>query len=305
MQGPMYILPPGLSHDLSVAIGAPPGLPPPPCPGDVLRAFARADVDSVGDSCAAPQPWRPDSLFTRPSLSESTRCSTDEPATPPSPPTPPTPESIELFAGAHAAAKSLLQFLGHRFEDAASEEGWVTQWGLEADEELLPILWELVSQDKKRSKAKDKVGNCVRWWAKPTSPLLCPLSGFPTCLLPYPPFKLRVDPSRATPHCLVDGKFLALRCIVTGQYAACGRELQETDIIALDEYVHRCKLGPFRPSRALDLQTAASHGDQKAAEDLKRLLAAAHAELGKLKRIQENRFGQILQEAQWHATLKR
>ena len=132
----------------------------------------------------------------------------------------------------------------------------------------------------------------MRWWTRPSAPLLCPLSGFPTCLLllgrqyrphlpasirsplslevwtpeqnagvvgdmtrkykacmfmtcvsvhgielsnrgspkkgtiersvrlshesaelrPYPPFKLRVDPTRSAPHRLVDGKYLAMTC---------------------------------------------------------------------------------------------
>ena len=74
-----------------------------------------------------------------------------------------------------------------------------------------------------------------------------------------------MDPARPAPHRLVDGKFLALSCIVTGRYFA-GRELQTSDIGALDDYIHRCKLGPYRPGRALTLAGAAKSGSPEQRE---------------------------------------
>jgi len=174
----------------------------------------------------------------------------------------------------------------------------------ELEAALEPVLKEILSQDKQKTKEKPANGN-VRWWTRPSTPLLCPLSGFPTCLLPYPPFKLRVDPTRSAPHRLVDGKYLAMTCIVTGRFVACGRELQTSDISALDDYIHRCKLGPYRPGRAVVLmQQAASSATAEqrdsAAQELERFVAAARAELGKVRRIQENRLTQIQQALPAH-----
>eukprot|EP00443_Scrippsiella_acuminata_P091996 CAMPEP_0115399626 /NCGR_PEP_ID=MMETSP0271-20121206/14934_1 /TAXON_ID=71861 /ORGANISM="Scrippsiella trochoidea, Strain CCMP3099" /LENGTH=339 /DNA_ID=CAMNT_0002823445 /DNA_START=14 /DNA_END=1033 /DNA_ORIENTATION=- len=144
-----------------------------------------------------------------------------------------------------------------------------------------------------------KASGSIRWWTKPDLPLLCPLTRFPVTLLPYPPFKLRVDPQRSSPHRLVDGKFLAMHLIVTGRFFACGRELHQSDINALDDFVHRCKLGPYRPGRALalakevaDVQTAPERR-VKAAQELQSFTTSTRAELGKLRRIQENRLLQL------------
>ncbi|CAE8705516.1 unnamed protein product [Polarella glacialis] len=163
---------------------------------------------------------------------------------------------------------------------------------------LEPILRSILGQDLKRSKGKQGQGGFARWWTQPHLPLLCPLTRFPICLLPYPPFKLRVDHERSSPHRLVDGKFLAMTMIVTGDFAACGRELQASDISALDDYVHRCKLGPYRPGRVVLLTKEAQTSDcaerrAAAALELERFIASARAELGKLRRIQENRMLQI------------
>mmetsp|Transcript_11242 Transcript_11242/g.25791 ORF Transcript_11242/g.25791 Transcript_11242/m.25791 type:complete len:321 (+) Transcript_11242:124-1086(+) len=140
-----------------------------------------------------------------------------------------------------------------------------------------------------------------RWWTR--SLVLCPLTGFPISLLPYPPFKLRVDPKKPRPHTLVDGKFLAMQIIVDDKFVACDRTLQASDIAALDEYIHRCKLGPFRPGQARSFSKEAqlaesSERRSQAAEDLKRLVAAASSELSKLRRIQENRLRQMTNKGQ-------
>jgi len=57
-----------------------------------------------------------------------------------------------------------------------------------------------------------------RWWTKSRTPLACPLTQLPISLLPYPPFKLCVNPQKPSPRKLVDGKYLALQIIVNGQY---------------------------------------------------------------------------------------
>jgi len=146
---------------------------------------------------------------------------------------------------------------------------------------------------------RDKSGGSVRWWTKPDLPLLCPLTRFPVTLLPYPPFKFRVDPQRSSPHRLVDGKFLAMQLIVSGRFSACGRDLLQSDINALDDYVHRCKLGPYRPGRALalarEVASPQTHPERRvqAAQELESLTASTRTELGKLRRIQENRLMQL------------
>jgi len=319
-QGPMFIpLPPGLAdlraYHLETCLSSkrevaeppfgfapPPGLPPPPgkCPGDLLRAVARSEALAVNTRDGAAlmdlEGGCPKDNVVWPSESVGTRCSTDEPSTPQAPP---TPESSEL------QVNETLQ----PFEDEEVDE-FMQPWSPEFDEAeieiaLEPVLKEILGQDKQKGKGKEKAPGSVRWWTRPTSPLLCPLSGFPTCLLPYPPFKLRVDPARSAPHRLVDGKFLAMTCIVTGRYSACGRQLQASDISALDEYIHRCKLGPYRPGRAVALAQQAANSAtpeerETAAQDLEKFAASARTELGKVRRIQENRLAQIKQALPSH-----
>jgi len=168
----------------------------------------------------------------------------------------------------------------------------------EAEALLKPVLNDVIGRSRAGKPSPAGAGSGARWWARPDLPLLCPLTRFPICLLPYPPFKLRIDPKRSSPHRLVDGKFLAMHVIVTGAYFACGRELEASDLKALDEYVHRCKLGPYRPGRAALLAKEAVLAEtpeerQQAAQDHERFVAAARAELGKLRRIQENRLLQV------------
>merc|ERR1712187_726467 len=94
------------------------------------------------------------------------------------------------------------------------------------------------------------------------STLPCPISNFPICLLPYPPFKLRMLSGSTNQRKWVDGKFLALLLIASGQMSACGRDLQASDVEALDEYMHRyCKLAAFKPSRAMKLAREATSPD--------------------------------------------
>lgn len=290
----MFIpLPPGLAELSALRdtiqfdhFAPPPGLPPREFPGvgihpvgELLRSWARASPAMVDTEGAKDVSWHPESVGTR--------CSTDEPPTPQAP-MPPGQNPFE-----EDEVEEFFQPWCPDFEEAEIEKA------------LEPVLKDILCQDKLKGKGKEKPGShSVRWWTRPTAPLLCPLSGFPTCLLPYPPFKLRVDPTRSAPHRLVDGKFLAMTCIVTGRFWACGRELQSSDISALDDYIHRCKLGPYRPGRAVTLtqQTTTGTAQQRetAKRELERFRAAARAELGKVRRIQENRLTQIKQALPMH-----
>jgi len=145
-------------------------------------------------------------------------------------------------------------------------------------------------------------GKGSRWWTQICALQLCPLSGFPIGMLPYPPFKFRMNPHRAVPHRLVDGKYLALLVISNGEVGVCGRGLESTDVEALDAYVHRCKLGPFRLGRALSLarEIKSCKGENRrmeAAQELNKLCKAARSELCRLQKIQRNRMLQMQQTA--------
>lgn len=131
-------------------------------------------------------------------------------------------------------------------------------------------------------------GGGGRWWSKLGGmPLRCPMSNFPICLLPYPPFKLRVFPGRAFPYYLVDGKFLVLQTIATGSFQAMGRELTDGDVQELDAHVRRCKLGRFRLGDFGNLLLQSSF------ENLKSYIEAAQEEFEKLKDLQKVRLSQI------------
>jgi len=89
-----------------------------------------------------------------------------------------------------------------------------------------------------------------------------------------------------------------MQVIVDENFIACNRALKASDIAALDDYVHRCKLGPFRPGQALAYKQEAEKAESEerrsqASEDLDRLLEATAFELSKLRRIQENRMRQM------------
>jgi len=153
--------------------------------------------------------------------------------------------------------------------------------------------------DTARSNGSASDSAVRRWWARSSHPLLCPLTGFPITLLPYPPFKLRSDPRKPNPYKLVDGKYLAMALIVNCDVPACGRKLQVSDLHALDLHIHRCKLGPFKPTRLLQLQLAAASAPSPdarlaAAKEVVRYCNEARAELGKLRKIQESRLMQML-----------
>lgn len=164
--------------------------------------------------------------------------------------------------------------------------------------ELVTSFFEVLGKDLWRSSPPTPEN---RWWTKSRLPLLCPLTGFPVCLLPYPPFKLRVDPRMPSPHRLVDGKFLGLHLIVSGNPALCGRELKPSDVKALDAHIRHCKLGPFRPGRAASLVKEALEAGcpqerLHAAQELEKFRNSARAELGRLRRVQESRLLQLGQK---------
>lgn len=121
------------------------------------------------------------------------------------------------------------------------------------------------------------------WWRAVRE--ACPLSGFPLSLLPYPPFKLPMGPGR--PPKLVDGLYLVLMVLSTWRFEALGRALHAGDASALDRHIQRCKLGPFRIGRAMEL-LAEDTPDSR--EKFARLRALAQRRLVGLSHIKRLRL---------------
>merc|ERR1712093_213512 len=128
--------------------------------------------------------------------------------------------------------------------------------------------------------------------------MICPFSGFPINLLPYPPFKLRHRSSEPNPHSLVDGKYFALLLIASGKLSVNGRALETSEVDTLGKHMHRCKLGPHRPHVAFGLLEKAKNEGlpeserAEATEALMKMQVAARSELGKLRWIIEQRLYQ-------------
>jgi|Transcript_49413 hypothetical protein len=142
--------------------------------------------------------------------------------------------------------------------------------------------------------------NNDKWWKSSQVPLTCPLTGFPIKLLPYPPFKLKMPSSSS--RILVDGKALALNLIATCNSGTNSWCLNRPDLLALGDYMHRCKLGPLRPDVAIalaedikSLNLSQAERDQSA-QELNRMVCAAQAELKKLHWIQEQRLLRLYNE---------
>jgi hypothetical protein len=158
-----------------------------------------------------------------------------------------------------------------------------------------------IGQQAALKAALKAASNSKRWWTLSKYPSACPLTGFPINLLPYPPFKLCMQAGERFPHTLVDGKYLALHIISCGSLFVIGRSLEQDEVTALSQYMHRCKLGPFRPEHALQLAKDAEspaleqHERCRAAQELSKLRAAAEAELIKLRRIQMQRLMNLQQ----------
>lgn len=129
-----------------------------------------------------------------------------------------------------------------------------------------------------------------RWWT--SLPDVCPISGFPVRLLPYPPFKLQVVQQATTVGKrhqvrLVDGCFLVLVVLSSWHFDALGTPLSNKDVEALDAYMRRCKLGPFRLGRALEL---AQLGTVESRKELEALRSRAERRLAVLRHVQQVRL---------------
>jgi len=91
-----------------------------------------------------------------------------------------------------------------------------------------------------------------RWWSQSRD--LCPVCGFPICLLPYPPFRLHSEANpQPVPDLYVDGKFLALKLVAQGLFTVSGRMLDGEILSNLESYLRRFKLGTMQLGRALAL----------------------------------------------------
>jgi len=181
--------------------------------------------------------------------------------------------------------------------------------GLVGSVELGPEAKDRSAQRGKHN--EDSNGPNSRWWARlaPGAPHLCPLNNFPICLLPYPPFKLRMDPKYANPHHLVDGKSLAMQVCICRNIKVCGRKLSASDLAALDDYVQRCRLGPFRPQKAASLRMAIhaapdKEARQRASKVHECFVNAARLELDILRTIQEHRLQNNSAKSEQHQEME-
>lgn len=132
------------------------------------------------------------------------------------------------------------------------------------------------------------------WW-KDLSSEECAITGFPLSMLPYPPFHFRMDPNDPETCKAVDAKFLVLQVIATGEFKACGRNLVDSDVAALDQHVRRCNLGRFRLGNFLRLQNnvTEAHSAEERASALSALRSEqedARKQLRKLQHIQSHRL---------------
>lgn len=133
------------------------------------------------------------------------------------------------------------------------------------------------------------------WWKDIASQELCPLTGFPLSLLPYPPFRFRLDPNNPENCQSVDAKYLVLQVIASGNLEACGRNLVDSDVVALDQHMRRCNLGRFRLSNLIKLQkdVAGAQSSEERALAQQVLLSEqenARKQFRKLQHIQNHRL---------------
>mmetsp|Transcript_134495 Transcript_134495/g.335529 ORF Transcript_134495/g.335529 Transcript_134495/m.335529 type:complete len:512 (+) Transcript_134495:108-1643(+) len=129
-----------------------------------------------------------------------------------------------------------------------------------------------------------------RWWEELLD--VCPISQFPVSLLPYPPLRFRSSCRGAGVY--IDGFFLVLQVVANWKFEALGTRLSEDEIKQLDRYMQRCKLGPFRIRRALDLYRQG----EAAAQELGTLRLRAGDKLRRLTLIQSRRSGRLSTEEQ-------
>lgn len=152
-----------------------------------------------------------------------------------------------------------------------------------AQQGIVDSPWE------QKGKGQGKGVPSSRWWTD--SPEACPICGFPIRLLPYPPFKLQVNGyDSRDPAKLVDGPFMVLQVLSTWNFEVLGHQLTVSDIKTLDMYMKRCKLGPFRLGRALELL---SDNSPEAHQELESLRSKARRRLDGLKHIQRVRMNKL------------
>mmetsp|Transcript_150477 Transcript_150477/g.464301 ORF Transcript_150477/g.464301 Transcript_150477/m.464301 type:complete len:196 (+) Transcript_150477:527-1114(+) len=139
-----------------------------------------------------------------------------------------------------------------------------------------------------RRPEREKAPSTV-WWKQVDD--LCPISGFPVKLLPYPPFKLQADPRTVgTGTHLVDGFFLVVKAIAELSFQALGKSLTKLDIEALDQYTRRCRLGRFRLGEVIRLH---SNGGEAALKELENIREQARRKLISLKQIKRIRLARL------------
>jgi len=152
-----------------------------------------------------------------------------------------------------------------------------------------------------------------RWWTQ--SNALCQVSGFPICLLPYPPFRLSTRvPPQPDEDMYVDGKLLALKLIARGNFEICERKVDGETVANLENYLRRCKLGTLQLGRALALAellgslSPETCQHSKVMDELNELRGRANQELNMLRRKQIGRLsrrewdnrGSTIAASKWH-----
>jgi hypothetical protein len=104
-----------------------------------------------------------------------------------------------------------------------------------------------------------------------------------------------MDPSNAERCKPVDAKYLVLQVIASGHLKACGRNLVDSDVAAIDQHMRRCNLGRFRLSTLVRLQkeVAAASSLAEAAAAQQKLMSeqeSARKQFRKLQHIQNHRL---------------
>lgn len=130
-------------------------------------------------------------------------------------------------------------------------------------------------------KVLPKNKNTSRWWTECF--VECPVSGFPVNLLPYPPFKFRLNTDPQS-HTLIDPLTVVLEILATWKFVACGRALTKSDVDALDLHMKQCKLGPWRIGEAFKFKSGSD--DMLAWQDT---CSRARRKLEQVRKIQMNR----------------
>jgi len=128
----------------------------------------------------------------------------------------------------------------------------------------------------------------VQWWKQLSD--ICPITNFPVNLLPYPPFKLQIEGLKPRSTVLVDGSYLILQVLSTWCFEVLDTPLNHAQVVALDAYVRRCKLGPFRIGRAMQLLEV---GTAEAMGELLTLRERSTKRLDLIQHVQQARLGKV------------